>query len=235
MSQFKDIQETKDFLSLNAKRASALTKLSNLKVTFGKSKESPSLLSFQRNEAKLDSILEQLENTSAAVVQYFSALGGDTVGDGDFISYMSEESSLIGEVEVLLSSFHELLKSQNLFEPPAPIAPLQETVTQAGLLEALKVLAQSQTSAAETQAKALIKHFKSPILDVPSFDPIECKEDPLAWTSFKSKFDHFAQNCVDDESKLSFLFQAVKGDALKVIQGLTCTAENYEPALKLLR
>ena len=138
MSQFKDVQETKDFLSLNAKRASALTKLSNLKVTFEKSKESPSLLSFQRNEAKLDSILEQLENTSAAVVEYFSSLGGDTVGDGDFISYMSEESSLIGEVEVLLSSYHELLKSQNLLEPPAPVAPLRETVTQTGLLEALK-------------------------------------------------------------------------------------------------
>ena len=194
---------------------------------------------------KLDSRLEQLESASDAVTKYFSSLGGDTLNDDDFIKYCDVETEIVGNLEILRESQYELLKSQNLLEPTAPAVP-------ADLIDALKGLAESQiaaaerqavaaenaaekqASAAETQAKALIKHFKSPILEPPSFNPQDCKADPLAWTSFKSKFDHFAKNCVDDESKLSFLFQAVKGDALKVIQGLTCTAENFEPALKLL-
>ena len=241
MSLFKDIKDSKDFLALDAKRASVLTTLSKLKTNLEKSKENPTLVLFERNEAKLDSKLDQLESVSEVVAEYFRSLGGDTFNDNDFIEYLNAETSLTGEIEILRSSYHELLKSQNLLQPPAPAAPPEEMVTKADLIDALKGLAQShisvaekQANAAETQAKALIKSFKSPILDVPSFNPVDCKADPLAWTSFKSKFDHFAKNCVDDESKLSFLFQAVKGDALKIIQGLTCTAENYEPALKLL-
>ena len=95
-------------------------------------------------------------------------------------------------------------------------------------------VAEKQATAAENQAKALVKSFKSPILAVPTFNPNECKGNPLVWTMFKARFNHFSKNCVDDESKLSFLFQAVKGDAVKVIQGLSCTEDNFEIALKLL-
>ena len=235
MSKFQDIQDSKDFLALNSERASILVALSKLTNAFEKlSKDKPSLVAFQRNVDKLDSRLEQLESASDAVTKYFSSLGGDTLNDDDFIKYCDVETEIVGNLEILRESHYELLKSHNLLEPPAPVAPLQETVTQAGLLEALKVLAQGQTSATEKLAEATASNFKSPILPVPIFNPLESRNDPLAWTTFWSKFELFSENCADDKARLGFLFTAVKNDALKVIKGLKCTKENFAVAKKLL-
>ena len=59
-------------------------------------------------------------------------------------------------------------------------------------------VAEKQAAAAENQAKALVKSFKSPILDVLTFNPNGCKGNPLVWTVFKAKFIHFSKNCVVD-------------------------------------
>ena len=92
-----------------------------------------------------------MEKASDAISTYFGSVGGDNINDSDFIHYLNEETTLTGKVEILRPSHHELLKTQGLLTPPAPP---EETVTQSSLIEVLKVLAQSQTSAAETQAKA---------------------------------------------------------------------------------
>ena len=76
---------------MDAKRASVLTTLSKLKTNLEKSKENPTLVAFERNEAKLDSKLDQLESASEAVAEYFRFLGGDTCNNNDFIEYLSEE------------------------------------------------------------------------------------------------------------------------------------------------
>ena len=148
MSLFKDIKENKEFLPLHAKRTAILTSLSNIKVTLEKSKETPTLVSFERNEAKLNSKLEQLETASEAVSEYFCTLGGDHSNDSDFLDYRNEETTLTGELEILRSSYHELLKSRGHFAPPAPAAPPEEMVTKADLIDALKGLAQSHISVA---------------------------------------------------------------------------------------
>ena len=50
MSQFKDIQDSKDFLALNSERASILVALSKLTNAFEKlSKDKPSLVAFRGN------------------------------------------------------------------------------------------------------------------------------------------------------------------------------------------
>ena len=52
---FAEIRKTKDFLALHGPRASALDSLRILKNTLEKlPKENPSLVAFQRNEAKID-------------------------------------------------------------------------------------------------------------------------------------------------------------------------------------
>ena len=124
MSQFKDIKDSKDFLPLHAKRTAILTSLSSIKVTLEKSKENPTLVSFERNEAKLNSKLEQLETASEAVSEYFCSLGGDHINDSDFISYLNEETTLTGELELVCSSYHGLLKSHGHFPPLLPLPHL---------------------------------------------------------------------------------------------------------------
>ena len=77
-------------------------------------------------------------------------------------------------------------------------------MTKADLVDALKSLATSQAAAAERQAvvaekqaEATASNFKSPILPVPVFNPMESRNDPFAWTTFWSKFELFSENCVD--------------------------------------
>ena len=82
MSLFEDVKDSKEFLPLHAERASILVALSKLTNAFEKlSKDKPSLVAFQRNEAKLDSRLEQLEIASDAVTKHFTSLGGDIFND----------------------------------------------------------------------------------------------------------------------------------------------------------
>ena len=243
MPSFKDLKDNKDFITLDAKRTAVLLELKKLKVNLEKlPREKPSIRSYERCNSNIDTELDRLKTASAAVSDYFASIGVDSLDDEEFLNYMNIETTLTGEMEIIRDSYFELLKSHGHFPPtPAPAAPPEEMVTKADLIDALKGLAQShisvaekQASAAETQAKALAKSFKSPILAVPVFNPVECRNDPLAWTSFWAKFDHFSKNCPDDESKLGFLLQAVTGDALKLIKDLTCTDENFKVAKKLL-
>ena len=85
MSKFDSISKQKDFVALDAKRAAALVQLSQLlKALEGFSKERPSLRSFERIEAKIDSAVDKLEVASMAVLQYVVNVGGDPMELGLF-------------------------------------------------------------------------------------------------------------------------------------------------------
>ena len=234
MTSFVEIKDNKEFLPLNSKRDVALVNLTRLKENLDKlPKDKPSVRSFERYEAKIESLLESLENASDAITDYFSNSGGDPLNDEEFHQYCNIATTLTGNIEIIREGYFDLLKSKGLLAPPVsaqdPSCP--------ELLSALKALADSSgkhADATEKQALAAIQSHKTPVLPLPTFSPNEAKADPLAWTTFWSKFEHFCKNCVDEESKLGFLFSALKGDALKVIKGLTCSNQNYQVAVKLL-
>ena len=60
------------------------------------SKANPSALAFSRNEAKIDSWLEKLEEASEAVSELFGRAGGDYLNDEDFKAYCDEETNITG-------------------------------------------------------------------------------------------------------------------------------------------
>ena len=234
MATFAEVKESKDFLALNKKRDAALVQLTRLRKTLEKlPKDPPSLHSFTRNEAKIDSWLEHLEKADAAVSEYFSEVGGSTLEDKEFHAYCDAATDITGEVEILREGYRELLKDKGLLGPA--VAP--DPVSQKELVAALKTLAESSgrhATATEKQALAAIQHHKTPVLPLPSFNPTQCKGDPLAWSSFWTKFELFGESCIDDKARLGFLYTAVQGDAYKLIKNLQCTAENYEVAKKIL-
>ena len=136
-------------------------------------KDPPSLHSFTRNEAKIDSWLEHLEKADAAVSDYFSEAGGSILEDKEFHAYCDTATDITGEVEILRESYRELLKDKGLLGPVAAPDP----VSQKELVAALKTLAESSgrhATATEKQALASIQHHKTPILPLPSFNPTLC-------------------------------------------------------------
>ncbi|MCP4267064.1 MAG: DUF1759 domain-containing protein, partial [Candidatus Brocadiaceae bacterium] len=125
------------------------------------------------------------------------------------------------------------LKSKGLL----PVVATEEPVSQAELVAALKTLAEStgkHAAATEKQALAAIQYHKTPVLPLPTFDPARCKGDPLAWSSFWAKFEHFAESCPDDKARLGFLNRAVLGDGYKLIKNLKCTDDNFAVAHQIL-
>ena len=223
MVTFAQLQEEKNFLSLHSQRSAALVQLTKLKVVLESlSEETPSALSFSRNEAKIDSWLDKLEVASSAVSNYFGNQGGDLLNDTGFKEYCDQETNIMGEIEIIRESYSNLLKSKNLLGP--------STVETPEFLEAIKTLAQNSG----VQASAIAQHHKTPVLPLPTFDPAQCKGDPVAWSSFWTKFELFSENCLDDKAKLGFLYTAVRGDAYKIIKNLKCTSANFVVAKQLL-
>ena len=95
MATFSELQKEKDFLALHGQRAAALERLCKLKVGLeALSKANPSVLAFSRNEAKIDSCLEKLEEASDAVSNYFGSAGGDLLNDSDFGTYRDQETTI---------------------------------------------------------------------------------------------------------------------------------------------
>ena len=89
-------------------------------------------------------------------------------------------------------------------------------------------------AATEQQAKAIFQHHRTPVMELPTFNPATCRGNPLAWVSFWQKFENFAVDCISDRARLGFLMSAVKGDALQLIRNLQCVDENYAEAKKIL-
>ena len=232
MSKFSSISKEKDFLALDAKRASALVQLSHLlKALENISKDRPSLRTFERIEAKIDNEVDELEIASKAVSAYFVNKGGDPMDDTDFDTYCDTATNITGQVEILRESVYDNLKAKGLLQPAA------EPPSQAELLEAIKSLAESagqQATATEKQALAALHHHKVPPMPMPIFNPSEGRNNPLVWSTFWQKFELFTVDCLDDKSRLGFLLSAVRGDAFSIIKNIKCTEANYEIAKGLL-
>ena len=117
MIKFESLSEVKDFLALDAKRSAALVELSKLKKALeALPKDNPSLRSFDRIEARVDSERELLNNAFKAVSSYFRKMGGDPLNDSGFDDYCDTETNIIGEIEILRDSYHDLLKAKIFFK-----------------------------------------------------------------------------------------------------------------------
>ena len=187
--------------------------------------------SFERIEARVESFRDQLETASQAVSSYFRKMGGDPLNDSGFDDYCDTETSIIGEIEILRESYNALLKNKGLLQPATP------PVLQADLVQALKSLADStgkHAEATQAQTNASLHHHKVPEMPMPTFNPAECKNNPLAWSNFWQRFEMFTIDCVDDKSRMGFLLSAVKGDAFNIINNFKCTEANYNKAKESL-
>ena len=139
MSDFNTISKPKDFKALDAKRGAALIQIAKQSKALEKfSKDRPSLRSFQRIEAKIDSELLILEEASRDVSRYFVKEGGDPMDDSDFDVYCDAETSVTGEAVILRESVQDTLKDKGLLQQPVVEPP-----SQAELLEAIMTLAES--------------------------------------------------------------------------------------------
>ena len=77
MSKFDSLASEKEFLVLNGKRSAALVELTKLKKSLDAlPKDNPSLRSFERIEARVDTIVDRLQTASEAVTSYFCKVGG---------------------------------------------------------------------------------------------------------------------------------------------------------------
>ena len=133
MIKFESLSEVKEFLALDAKRSTALVQLTKLKKALEElPKDNPSLRSFERIETKIDNKLGQLEVASEAVSSYFRKAGGNPLNDAGFDDYCDTETSIIGEIEILRESYHDLLKAKNLLNIVQP----KPEVSQKDLVEA---------------------------------------------------------------------------------------------------
>ena len=115
IARFNSLSEEKEFVALHAKRSTILANLSNLKKSLdGLCKDNPVLRSFERIETKIDRKMEQLEAASDAVCSYFTKMGGDPLNDSEYDQYCDVATNLIGEIEILRESYHDILKAKGL-------------------------------------------------------------------------------------------------------------------------
>ena len=80
MSKFDSLSSEKEFLAVHAKRSAVLVELQNLKKSLeALPKDNPSLRSFERIEARVDTIVDRLQTASEAVTSYFCKVGGGSI------------------------------------------------------------------------------------------------------------------------------------------------------------
>ena len=153
MSNFDSLASEKEYVQLNSKRSAALVRLTNLKKSLeALPRDKPSLNAFERITARIDGRVEQLEIATEAVSAYFSKMGGDPLNDSSFIEYCNIETNIIGEIEILRESYHDLLKNKGLLNIAVP----KHELSHADLVDAVKSLADStgkHASATEAQTK----------------------------------------------------------------------------------
>ena len=201
MSIFESLSEQPEFLKLNAKRASALDLLINHKESIESlDKARPSLRAFERIEFKMDDVIATYEEASCAVASWFTKNGGDTLTDSGYKAYRVKAVKVLNEAEVVRESYHDLLKEKGLLVPPAP----KPEVTQSDLIAAMQTLAEStgrQAEATKATAEASLLHHKTPTMSQPTFHSNESRNNPLAWTNFRQRFELFTVDSLDDKSR----------------------------------
>ena len=164
MTSFDSLSQVKEFLSLDAKRVSVIVELTNLKEQLESlNHDKPSVRSFERIEAKVDSNMDQLETASKAVSSYLIKVGGDPLTDSNFKQYCNTANEIVKGIDTLREDYHELLESKSLLQQQPAAAP----VSQSELASALKALAESS----EKQAQASMHHHKVPTMNMPIFNP----------------------------------------------------------------
>ena len=115
MSKFDSLASEKEFLHLNGKRSGVLVELQNLKKSLENlPKENPSVRSFERIEVRVEKERDLLESASKAVTSYFCKMGGDPLNDSGYDHYCDTGTNIIGEIEILRESYHELIKNKGL-------------------------------------------------------------------------------------------------------------------------
>ena len=130
MCKFDSLSSENEFLHLNGKRSAALVELSKLKKALeALPKDNPSLRSFERIESKVEVIADRLQTASEAVTSYFHKMGGDPMNDSEFDDYCDTETNIIGEIEILRESYHDLINYKCILDIALP----KPEVTQAHL------------------------------------------------------------------------------------------------------
>ena len=105
------------------------------------------------------------------------------MNDPGYKAYRVKGVKILNELELVREDYHDLLKDKGCLniEQPKP------EVSQSDLVEALKSLADSSgkhAEATQAQTKASLHHHKVPEMAMPTFNPAECRNNPLAWSNF---------------------------------------------------
>ena len=217
MSTFESLSKEPEFIKLDAKRAAPLGALIDHNETLKElDQEKPSLRVFQRLECKIDEQIKVYEAASNAVATWFTKNGGDNLNDSGYKAYRVKAVKILNELEVARENYHDLLEDKGLIKIVQPKAE----VSQKDLVEALKSLADStgkHAEATQAQTKASLHHHKVPEMAMPTFNPAECRNNPLAWSNFWQRFELFTVDSLDDKSRMGFLLSSVKEDAFAII------------------
>ena len=233
MVSFAELKAEKEFVKLHGNREAILLCLEDVKAALDTlPTEKPSIRAFTKLEKEIEEEVVQLTAIDKKIATWYVGQGG-LINDSSYAEYNWVKTKLLSDLTAKRDTYHELLKSKGLL----PVVATEEPVSQAELVAALKTLAEStgkHAAAAEKQALAAIQHHKTPVLPLPTFDPARCKGDPLAWSSFWTKFELFGESCPDDKARLGFLYTAVLGDGYKLIKNLQCTADNFAVARQIL-
>jgi hypothetical protein len=89
----------------------------------------------------------------------------------------------------------------------------------------------SSSSSTRSSSSAAPHHVQLPKLEISKFSG-----DFLAWRPFHEQFRAaIGDTDLPAVSKLTYLLSYLEGDARNALSGMSCTAENYEVALKILK
>ena len=100
-------------------------------------------------------------------------------------------------------------------------------------VEKLTAIGKQHSEASKRQADALVI-ARGPKVKQPEFEPKGDINDYLSYKDFKSKFQYFTKDIIDDKDRLQFLLSSVKGAAYEAIKGLTINQANFAVALNKL-
>ena len=208
MATFKSIEKDKEFIQLDSRRAATLANLNKLKLSLATlSTDKPSLRAFEKLSSKIDDAVDELESKSKAIACIFRKAGGDVMQDSDYIDYCKIEVSLGNELDVARDNYIAILETHGLWQK-APIpgnADLMATLkTMAEQSVQQAAAAKAQADATKAQTEAIKAHHKVPEMKQPTFDPAQCRNDPIAYANFFDRFEIFAEECSDDKARLGF-------------------------------
>ena len=159
MGSFTELKENKEFVKLHGNRQAILLCLQDIEAAFDTlPKEKPSIRAFTRLEKEIEEAVVQLTAIDMKIATWYVGQGG-LVDDSSYAEYNWVKTKLLSEFDTKQDTYHELLKSKGLL----PVIAAEEPVSQAELVAALKILAEStgkHAAATEKQALAAIQQHK---------------------------------------------------------------------------